>query len=36
MSADGVRVELLANVNSPPDAVMAARAGASGVGLYRT
>src|SRR6266545_968591 len=36
ISADGERVELLANVNSPPDAVMAGRAGASGVGLYRT
>src|SRR5258708_18495042 len=36
LSADGERVELLANVNSPPDAVMAGRAGASGVGLYRT
>ncbi|MCC6418721.1 MAG: phosphoenolpyruvate--protein phosphotransferase [Gemmataceae bacterium] len=36
VSADGVRVELLANVNGPPDAIMAARAGAGGVGLYRT
>jgi phosphoenolpyruvate-protein phosphotransferase len=36
ISADGVRVDLLANVNGPQDAVMAARAGAGGVGLYRT
>jgi phosphoenolpyruvate-protein phosphotransferase len=36
VSADGVRVELLANVNNPADASMAACAGASGVGLYRT
>jgi phosphoenolpyruvate-protein phosphotransferase len=36
ISADGVRVELLANVNGPKDAVMAVHAGASGVGLYRT
>ncbi len=36
VSADGVRVELLANVSGPPDAAMAVRAGASGVGLYRT
>jgi phosphoenolpyruvate-protein phosphotransferase len=36
ISADGVRIDLLANVNSANDAVMAARAGASGVGLYRT
>ena len=36
VSADGVRVELLANVNGPADAVMAVRAGATGVGLYRT
>jgi phosphoenolpyruvate-protein phosphotransferase len=36
VSADGVGVELLANVNGPPDAAMAVRAGASGVGLYRT
>jgi phosphoenolpyruvate-protein phosphotransferase len=36
VSADGVRVELLANVNGPPDAIMAVRAGAAGVGLYRT
>ncbi|HKM55099.1 MAG TPA: phosphoenolpyruvate--protein phosphotransferase, partial [Isosphaeraceae bacterium] len=36
VSSDGVEVELLANVNGPADAVMAGRAGASGVGLYRT
>jgi phosphoenolpyruvate-protein phosphotransferase len=36
ISADGVRVELFANVNGPQDAIMAVRAGASGVGLYRT
>jgi phosphotransferase system enzyme I (PtsI) len=36
VTADGVLVELLANVNSPADAAMAVRAGASGVGLYRT
>ncbi len=36
ISADGTRVELLANVNGPDDAAMAVRAGASGVGLYRT
>jgi phosphoenolpyruvate-protein phosphotransferase len=36
VSADGVPVELLANVNGPADAVMAVKAGATGVGLYRT
>src|SRR5207253_3117710 len=36
VSADGIGVELLANVNGPADAAMAARVGASGVGLYRT
>lgn len=36
VSADGVAVELLANVNGPDDAAMAVRAGATGVGLYRT
>jgi phosphotransferase system enzyme I (PtsI) len=36
ISADGVRIELLANVNNAKDAVMATSAGASGVGLYRT
>jgi phosphoenolpyruvate-protein phosphotransferase len=34
--ADGIRVALLANVNSPADAATAARVGACGVGLYRT
>jgi phosphoenolpyruvate-protein phosphotransferase len=34
--ADGVRVELLANVNSQADAATAVRVGACGVGLYRT
>lgn len=36
ISLDGTHVELLANVNGPDDAAMAVRAGASGVGLYRT
>jgi phosphoenolpyruvate-protein phosphotransferase (PTS system enzyme I) len=36
ISRDGTRVQLLANVNGPADAVMAAKAGADGVGLYRT
>src|SRR5262245_27466936 len=36
VSLDGVQVELLANVNGPDDAAMAVRAGATGVGLYRT
>lgn len=36
ISADGIRVDLLANVSGPADAAMAVRAGASGVGLYRT
>ena len=36
VSRDGTRVELLANVNGKADAVTAARAGATGVGLYRT
>src|SRR5262249_38313234 len=36
MSPDGVKVELLANVNAPADAEMACRVGAVGVGLYRT
>src|SRR5262249_23460486 len=36
VSADGVPVELLANVNNASDATTAASAGASGVGLYRT
>jgi phosphoenolpyruvate-protein phosphotransferase len=36
ISADGVTIDLLANVNNPADAAMAAKVGASGVGLYRT
>jgi phosphoenolpyruvate-protein phosphotransferase len=36
VTMDGTRVELLANVNGPADAALAARAGVSGVGLYRT
>jgi phosphoenolpyruvate-protein phosphotransferase len=36
VTADGTRVELLANANAVADAVMASRVGASGVGLYRT
>jgi phosphoenolpyruvate-protein phosphotransferase len=36
ITADGQQVELLANVNGPADAAMAVKAGASGVGLYRT
>jgi phosphoenolpyruvate-protein phosphotransferase len=36
VTADGMPVELLANVNSAADAATAARAGAVGVGLYRT
>jgi phosphoenolpyruvate-protein phosphotransferase (PTS system enzyme I) len=36
IGTDGTRVELLANVNSPADAELAGRAGATGVGLYRT
>jgi phosphoenolpyruvate-protein phosphotransferase len=36
VTADGVRLELLANVNGPGDADAATRAGATGVGLYRT
>jgi phosphoenolpyruvate-protein phosphotransferase len=35
-TVDGEAVELLANVNSPADAEMAANCGATGVGLYRT
>lgn len=33
---DGTSLELLANVNSPADAELAAKMGADGVGLYRT
>ncbi len=36
ISPDGCAVELLANISGPPDAVMAAHVGATGVGLYRT
>jgi len=36
VAADGTRVELLANVNGPADAVQARQVGAGGVGLYRT
>jgi phosphoenolpyruvate-protein phosphotransferase len=36
VSPDGIRVELLANVSGPADALTAARTGATGVGLYRT
>ena len=36
VTQDGEKIELLANVNGPPDAVLAVNAGASGVGLYRT
>jgi len=35
-SADGVRIELLANINNPSDAQAAEKVGASGVGLFRT
>ena len=36
ITADGVRIELLANVNSVIDAATAVGAGATGVGLFRT
>jgi phosphotransferase system enzyme I (PtsI) len=36
VSADGVPVELLANVNNAADAALAVQAGCSAVGLYRT
>ncbi len=36
ITGDGIRVELLGNVNSLADAVMARQVGAGGVGLYRT
>ncbi|MFO0927729.1 MAG: phosphoenolpyruvate--protein phosphotransferase [Gemmataceae bacterium] len=36
ISPDGVHVDLLANVNGVGDAQMAGKAGATGVGLYRT
>jgi len=35
MTADGVKVELLANINNLSDARAAGAMGASGVGLYR-
>jgi len=36
LSADGVHIDLLANVNNTSDAITAMRVGASGVGLFRT
>jgi phosphoenolpyruvate-protein phosphotransferase len=36
ITADGVRVELLANISGPADAQVATEVGAIGVGLYRT
>ena len=36
ITADGIRLDLLANINGPADAEMARSAGATGVGLYRT
>lgn len=36
LSADGIPVELLANVSGPADATMACAVGACGIGLYRT
>jgi phosphoenolpyruvate-protein phosphotransferase len=36
VTADGTRVEFLANANGAADAAMACRVGAGGVGLYRT
>jgi phosphoenolpyruvate-protein phosphotransferase len=36
VTADGIAIDLLANVNGEADAVTAQRAGAGGVGLYRT
>jgi phosphoenolpyruvate-protein phosphotransferase (PTS system enzyme I) len=36
ITADAIRLELLANVNGPADAATAGSAGATGVGLYRT
>lgn len=36
VTADGLELELLANVNSAADAITAKRVGAGGVGLYRT
>ncbi|HWG46676.1 MAG TPA: phosphoenolpyruvate--protein phosphotransferase [Gemmataceae bacterium] len=36
VTADGIHLELLANINGPADAATAGSAGATGVGLYRT
>lgn len=36
ISRDGVKIRLLANIESPDDAIHAAELGAEGVGLYRT
>ena len=36
VSADGVRVDLLANINNLADAQAAGKVGASGIGLFRT
>jgi phosphoenolpyruvate-protein phosphotransferase len=36
VTLDGIRVDMLANVNTVSDAIMATRVGAGGVGLYRT
>src|SRR5579885_390528 len=36
ITADGIRLELLSNINGPGDAATAGSAGATGVGLYRT
>ncbi|MES2684636.1 MAG: phosphoenolpyruvate--protein phosphotransferase [Pseudomonadota bacterium] len=36
VSKDGVKIRLLANIESPDDAIHAAELGAEGVGLYRT
>lgn len=36
VTADGISLDLLANINNPRDARVAKRMGASGVGLYRT
>jgi phosphotransferase system enzyme I (PtsI) len=36
VSADGVQVELLANINNVADAIAADKVGATGVGLFRT
>ncbi len=36
VTRDGVKIELLANVDSPADATAARRGGAAGVGLFRT